>query len=69
VREEASNLFFHAANGPLRFQASAIIALQEATEQYLVSLFEETGLCAFHANRVTIIPKDMQLALRLGRRV
>ena len=37
-------------------------ALQEATEAYLVGLFEDTNLCAIHAKRVTIMPKDMQLA-------
>jgi histone H3 len=43
----------------LRFQASAILALQEATEAYLVGLFEDTNLCAIHAKRVTIMPKDI----------
>jgi len=49
----------------LRFQASAVLALQEATEAYLVGLFEDTNLCAIHAKRVTIMPKDMQLARRI----
>jgi histone H3 len=49
----------------LRFQSSALLALQEASEAYLVSLFEDTNLCAIHAKRVTIIPKDMQLARRI----
>ena len=49
----------------LRFQASAIAALHEAFEQYLVKLFEDTNLCAIHAKRVTIMPKDMQLARRI----
>lgn len=49
----------------LRFQQSAISAIQEATESYMVSLFEDTGLCAIHAKRVTIMPKDMQLARRI----
>ena len=49
----------------LRFQASAIIALQEATEAYMVSLFEDTNLAAIHAKRVTVMPKDMALAKRL----
>jgi histone H3 len=46
----------------LRFQSSAVAALQEACEAYLVGLFEDTNLCAIHAKRVTIMPKDMQLA-------
>lgn len=43
----------------LRFQGAAILALQEASESYLVSLFEDTNLCAIHAKRVTIMPKDI----------
>ncbi|EFA82988.1 predicted protein [Heterostelium album PN500] len=42
-----------------------IHALQEASEAYLVGLFEDTNLCAIHAKRVTIMPKDMQLARRI----
>lgn len=49
----------------LRFQAQAILALQEATEHYLTHLFEDTNLCALHAKRVTIYPKDVQLARRI----
>lgn len=48
-----------------RFQASAILALQEACEAYLVGLFEDTNLCAIHANRVTIMEKDILLARRI----
>ncbi|KAF1768523.1 hypothetical protein GCK72_000335 [Caenorhabditis remanei] len=44
----------------LRFQSLAIMALQEAAEAYLVGLFEDTNLCAIHARRVTIFPKDME---------
>ncbi|KAL2328827.1 hypothetical protein Fmac_022254 [Flemingia macrophylla] len=49
----------------LRFQSSAVSALQEAAEAYLVGLFEDTNLCAIHAKRVTIMPKDIQLARRI----
>ena len=49
----------------LRFQAQAIMALQEAAEAYLVRLFDDTNLCAIHAKRVTIMPKDMQFARRI----
>jgi histone H3 len=49
----------------LRFQSSAVLALQEAAEAYMVGLFEDTNLCAIHARRVTIMPKDMQLARRI----
>ena len=46
----------------MRFQGSAIICLQEAAEAFLVSLLEDANLCAFHAKRLTIMPKDIQLA-------
>eukprot|EP00984_Skeletonema_dohrnii_P022698 scaffold11802_cov202-Skeletonema_dohrnii-CCMP3373.AAC.2 len=50
---------------PYRWQGSAILALQEAAEAHLVGLFEDSVLCAIHAKRVTIMPKDMQLARRI----
>ena len=49
----------------LRFQSAALLCLQEATEAYLVSLLEDSNLCAIHARRVTIMPKDIQLARRI----
>ncbi|XP_057962223.1 uncharacterized protein LOC131153780 [Malania oleifera] len=49
----------------LRFQSGAVAALQEAAEAYLVGVFEDTNLCAIHAKRVTIMPKDIQLARRI----
>ena len=51
--------------GKIRFQTNAIKALQESCEAYLVALFEDTNLCAIHAKRVTIMPKDIQLARRI----
>jgi histone H3 len=55
---------------PFRFQLTAVLALQEASEAYLIGLFEDTNLCAIHAKRVTIMPKDIQLARRIrGERV
>ncbi|EGT32673.1 hypothetical protein CAEBREN_21930 [Caenorhabditis brenneri] len=48
-----------------RFQFSAVMALQEASEAHLVGLFEDTNLCAIHAKRVTIMLKDMQLTRRI----
>ena len=50
----------------MRFQSSVLLALQEAAEAYLVRLFEDTNLCVIHARHVTIIPKDIQLARRIG---
>ena len=49
----------------LRFQSVAILCLQEAAEAYLVRLFDDANLCAIHAKRVTILPKDIQLARRI----
>ena len=60
VREIASDF-----KTDLRFQGSAVLALQEAAEAYDIGLFEDSNLCAIHAKRVTIMPKDMQLARRI----
>jgi histone H3 len=49
----------------LRWQGTAILALQEAAEAHLVGLFEDCNQCAIHGKRVTIMPKDMQLARRI----
>jgi histone H3/H4 len=48
-----------------RWQANAILALQEAAEAHLVSLFEDAYLCTIHTKRVTLMPKDIQLARRI----
>lgn len=53
------------SNSDLRFQSSALLALQEAVEAYLVGLFEDTNMCAIHAKRVTIMVKDVKLARRI----
>ena len=63
VQPRCLNLFFPQTD--LRFQSSAVMALQEASEAYLVSLFEDTNSAAIHAKRVTIQPKDLALARRL----
>ena len=49
----------------IRMQILAVEALQEAAEAYMVRLFEDTKLCAIHAKRVTIMPRDMKLVSRL----
>ena len=49
----------------LRFQTAAILCLQEASEAYMVTLFEDSLLCTIHAKRVTLMPKDMVLARRI----
>ena len=55
----------HEIKSETRFQSSAVLALQEASEAYLVGLFEDTNMCAVHANRVTIMDKDVLLARRI----
>lgn len=51
--------------GDLRWSRIGLETLHEAAEAYVVALMEDTNLCAIHAKRVTITPKDMNLALRL----
>ncbi len=58
VKEIATNL-----KSDLRMQSKAVLALQEASEAYLVCLFEDSNECAIHAKHVTIMPKDIQLAM------
>ncbi|KAF7352709.1 Histone-fold-containing protein [Mycena venus] len=69
VREIASEMTTDMNNyqpgADLRWQSTALMALQEATEAYLVHLFEDANLCAIHAKRVTIMQRDMQLARRI----
>lgn len=50
----------------LRFSPGAFLALQEATEARMVCVFEDANLCAIHGKRVTIQPKDIQLARRIA---
>lgn len=64
IREVAQSVLGYSMPD-VRFQSAAIMALQEAAEAYLVTLFEDTVLCAIHAKRVTIMPRDMQLARRI----
>ena len=49
----------------IKFQGNAIMALQEASEAYLISVFEDSNLCAIHTKRCTIMPKDIQLACHI----
>jgi histone H3 len=51
----------------LRFQPASLLAAHEASEAYIVGIFEDTNLCAIHAKRVTIMPKDIQLSRRIRR--
>jgi len=51
--------------GNICFQSTAVLAMQEASEAYLIGLFEDANLCAIHGKRVTVMPKDIQLARRI----
>ena len=64
VREITQTYNSSPSEGEKRWQAEALMALQEACEDYLVHLFEDSNLCAIHAKRVTIMIKDIQLARR-----
>ena len=48
---------------PWRMQVMAVHALQWATETYLTGLLEDANLIAIHTKHVTLMPKDIQLAL------
>ena len=52
----------------MHFQSTAIAALQEAAENFIVSLFKDVNLLAVHAKRVTVMPRDIRLALRIRGR-
>ena len=60
VREVTQNV-----RGDLHFQATALATSQEASEAFLVGLMEDSNLCAIHARRVTIMPKDLQLSRQI----
>lgn len=62
VRQVTQELF---PEKGVRFQSSALHALQEASEAYLVGCFEDANLCAIHAKRITIMIKDLKLAARI----
>ena len=47
----------------VRWQAETVASLQQASEYYLVRIFENALRCAIHAKRVILAPKDMQLAM------
>ena len=49
----------------VRFQSTTLATLQEAAENFLVALFEDVNLLAVHARRVTVMPRDIRLALRI----
>ena len=48
-----------------RWQAEAMMALQESAEAHIIGIFEDANLCTIHAKRVTVMPRDIQLARRI----
>jgi hypothetical protein len=60
-----SSALFVSFKGDLKFQSTALLAMQESAEANLVGLFEDSNLCAIHGKHVTVMPKDMQLARRI----
>ena len=62
VREIASEY-----KSDVRFNSLALLGLQEAAEAFIVDLFDNANLCAIHAKRVTVMPRDLQLARRLRK--
>jgi histone H3/H4 len=65
VREVALESF--PGKTDLRFQSTAVMALQESLGAYLVGMFEDTHLAVIHAKRVTIQPKDIQLVRKIRK--
>jgi histone H3 len=71
-RRLLKEMVYDQSNGKVahNFASAAVTCIQEATESYLVSLLSDANLCALHAKRVTLMPKDLHLARRLrGDRV
>lgn len=65
IRAVTEEIVRDRGSDPVRYQAAALEALQEGTEAYLTGIFEDSNLCAIHAKRVTLMPRDMQLCLRI----
>ena len=65
TRMVRSMVLSRTGNDSMRFQSNAISTLQEATERHLISIYEDSFMCANHAKRVTLMKKDIQLIKRL----
>ena len=65
VQEIQRDENFLGTKNDLRWQGAAMLCLQEASEAYLVGLMEDANLCSIHAKRVTLQPRDIQLARRI----
>ncbi|XP_054155526.1 histone H3-5-like [Oppia nitens] len=62
VREVLQDMY---PSNPIRWQLRALLALQEASEAYLIGMFEDTNLVAINAKRVTIMPRDIRVVRRI----
>ena len=63
VLQDLQNPIIGVKNNVCCFQATSLLAMQESVEAFSIGLFEDANLCAIHARRVMIMPKDMQLSL------
>ena len=63
VRDVLNSL--HPRGNEFRWQLAGLQCLQEAAEAYLVGILSDANLCSLHAKRVTLMPRDLQLILRL----
>ncbi|KAK9874375.1 hypothetical protein WA026_002722 [Henosepilachna vigintioctopunctata] len=68
VRELINNVQSNKNEPMVQLTTQSLVTLQEISENYLWDLFHDANLCALHANRVTVGPKDIQLAMRLRKR-
>ena len=62
VREVLQDLW---PSNQIRWKMSALMAIQEAAEAYLVALFEDTNIVAINSRRVTIMPRDIHVVRRI----
>ena len=53
------------ASDEMKITVTAVEALREASECFLTNMFEDSYLLSLHAKRVTLMPKDMNLLMRL----
>ncbi|CAJ0748478.1 2224_t:CDS:10, partial [Entrophospora sp. SA101] len=65
VEEIATNIFQQHSNMGFEFESTAITALQEAAETYLIELFQDARLCTIHAKRATLSKEDIELVLNI----
>ena len=67
VREICQEMFQNTDMEGLLFQSTALLALQESAEDYLVDLFGDCQVAAFHGKRITIQTSDIQIVRRFRK--